>query len=340
MDEVSTGMTAPNQPTMSVCAVVVTHDPDAGLRERLNRVHGQCGAMIIVDNCSGGKNARRVRELAAMPGVELILNPENRGVARALNQGIEPAIARGYHHALMLDQDTVVEGGMVEHLLGVCVSHPDSEHLAAIGAGYRDPAGRPGAAADPVPAQSSGVRAAPWDEVGSVITSGCLLPLAAHRQIGPFREEFFIDHVDTDYCLRARAKGFRVVRTRRALMRHSIGTPTRHRILGWQKWTTNHAPDRRYYMARNDTVLLHEYGGYAAGMWALKGLARSARQCKRIALYEDAKALKMLAVMHGWLDALRGRMGRRFMSRRAATPPRTVPQNSRHSAYSGRRSGP
>ena len=28
------------------------------------------------------------------------------------------------------------------------------------------------------------------------------------------------------------------------------------------KWTTNHSPDRRYYIARNDTVMLREYGGY------------------------------------------------------------------------------
>jgi len=37
-----------------------------------------------------------------------------------------------------------------------------------------------------------------------VITSGSLLPLATYADIGPFREEFFIDFVDTDYCFRAR----------------------------------------------------------------------------------------------------------------------------------------
>jgi len=49
--------------------------------------------------------------------------------------------------------------------------------------------------------------------------------------IGVFREEFFIDRVDFEYCLRAKARGYCVIRTRKPLMSHTIGTPTAHRLL-------------------------------------------------------------------------------------------------------------
>jgi hypothetical protein len=94
-------------------------------------------------------------------------------------------------------------------------------------------------------------------------------------------------------------------------MSHSIGAITRHNLLGFKKWTYNHSPDRRYYIARNDTVLLREYGQYALGLWALKSLSRCIRLCKRIALYEQMKSRKMAAVAQGWWDGVRGHLGPR-----------------------------
>jgi rhamnosyltransferase len=94
-------------------------------------------------------------------------------------------------------------------------------------------------------------------------------------------------------------------------MSHAIGEPTRHAVLGVSKWTTNHSPDRRYYIARNDTVMLREFGGYPLGAWALKSLGRRVRTCKRILLYERFKARKVAAVAAGWWDGVRGRMGPR-----------------------------
>jgi rhamnosyltransferase len=138
-----------------------------------------------------------------------------------------------------------------------------------------------------------------------------LIPLETHAAIGVFREEFFIDYVDLEYCCRARAKGYFVIRTRKPIMSHAIGAITRHSVLWMKKWTFNHSADRRYYIARNDTVMLREYGNYGFGLWALKSFGRSVRLCKRIALYEQMKTSKMIAVAQGWWDGVRGQMGPR-----------------------------
>jgi rhamnosyltransferase len=38
-----------------------------------------------------------------------------------------------------------------------------------------------------------------------LISSGCVISRAAFAKIGPFDEKLFIDHVDIEYCFRARA---------------------------------------------------------------------------------------------------------------------------------------
>ncbi len=296
----------PGQPTHgeTVCAIAVTYHPDAGFPERAARILREADALVIVDNGSGDNEVAMLRGLAVNPSITLALNPDNLGIAGALNIGIERAAALGFAWVLLLDQDTCVEEGMVRDLFTARAAFPDKEQLAVIGSGFMDVNKGSIEASYDAPADA-------WEEVKVAITSGSLIPLAAHAVVGPFREEFFIDSVDVDYCFRARAKGFRVIRTRRVLMSHAIGAATRHSVLWMKKWTSNHSAERRYYIARNDTVLLREYGNYRFGLWVLKSFARSFRLCKRIVLYEGGKTGKLIAVVQGWVDGMRGRLGPR-----------------------------
>ena len=280
-----------------VCAILVSYHPDAELPRRAARILEEAGALVIVDNGSGEETHRMLRRIAADARVSLVLNPTNLGIASALNLGVERARAAGFAWVLLLDQDSDLHAGMLTSLLEVRAAYPEPARVAVTGAGFD-------AQTQPAPGLA-------WEEVESVITSGSLIPLGVHAALGPFRDEFFIDYVDSEYCFRARARGYRVIRTTRPLMSHTIGAPTRHDVLGMTKWTTNHSPDRRYYSARNDTVMLREYGGYAFGSWALKSLARRLRTCKRIVLYERSKARKIAAVSAGWWDGVRGRLGPR-----------------------------
>jgi rhamnosyltransferase len=174
-----------------VCAILVSYHPDADLPRRAARILAQAGALVIVDNGSGGEIHEMLRRIAADARVSLVLNPTNLGVASALNRGVESARAAGFAWVLLLDQDSDLHEGMLTSLIEVRAAYPDPGRVAVIGAGFEEtrPAS-PGAA---------------WQEVESVITSGSLIPLALHAAIGPFRDEFFIDYVDSEYCFRARA---------------------------------------------------------------------------------------------------------------------------------------
>jgi rhamnosyltransferase len=297
-----------------VCAILVSYHPDAELPRRVTRILEQVGALVIVDNGSGAEARAMLDRLAADPRVALILNPTNLGVACALNLGVAQARASAFGWVLLLDQDSDPHEDMLRTLIEVRATYPEPGRVAVIGAGFGEDtqtAREPGMPEPEARQPGASDPGAAWEEVESVITSGSLIPLAVHAAVGPFRDEFFIDYVDSEYCFRARARGYRVLRTTQPLMWHTIGAPSRHTVLGVSKWTTNHSPDRRYYIARNDTVMLREYGGYRFGGWALKSLQRRLRTCKRIVLYEHSKMRKIAAVAAGWRDGVRGRMGPR-----------------------------
>ena len=285
-----------------VCAVLVTFHPDEGLPARIEQVLLEVAALVVIDNGSDEAALGMLRRLSADPRIALVLNFANLGVARALNLGIARAGSMGYAWVLLLDQDTVVDPGMLNAMIGLRAAYPAADRLAVIGAGFRD--------VNTGETRTAGAAEA-WEEVESVITSGSLIALATHAAVGPFREEFFIDYVDSEYCFRARSQGYRVIKTRRALMSHAIGAASRHSIFGVDKWTSNHSPDRRYYIARNDTVMLRDYGHYAAGLWAAKSLGRRIRTCKRVLLYEQMKTAKIRAILEGWWDGVRGQLGPR-----------------------------
>jgi rhamnosyltransferase len=287
-----------------VCAIAVAYHPDAKYPLRVERILRQVGALIIVDNGSDDAELSMLRDLATNSSITLILNGENVGIARALNIGVRRAMALGFKWALLLDQDTWIDDDMVPTLIAVRAAYPDRDRLAVIGSGYRDANG-------PSQEQKDETVGDNWDEAESVITSGSLIPLETYSAVGAFREDFFIDYVDTEYCFRARAKGYRVIRTRTPIMSHAIGAISRFDVLWMKKWTFNHAADRRYYIARNDTVMLREFGHYIFGLWALKSLGRCVRLCKRIALYEQKKGYKIVSVAQGWWDGVRGHMGPR-----------------------------
>jgi rhamnosyltransferase len=289
-----------------VCAVCVTYHPDSNLPERLSKVLRQVAHLVIVDNGSSPAALQMLGSVAANEHVTLIPCQQNLGIARGLNIGMEYALSQAYDFALLLDQDTCVHDDLVSVLTRIYHSHPKKDRLAIVGAGYTD-------------SQHAATRAdesaLASEELETVIGSGSLLSLKSFQDIGPFREEFFIDYVDTDYCERARRKGYLVVQSQRALMVHVIGHPARHHFLWMTKSTRNHSADRLYYQTRNDTVMLRESGKYRAGLWRLKALGRSIRRCKRVLLFEQQKAAKVLGVLHGWRDGLRGRLGERTPTR-------------------------
>lgn len=288
---------APN--SLPVCAVLVSWQPDPQFTQRVTRIREQVDAVIVVDNASSGAAAETIRQIASH--TELLANSTNLGVAAALNRGLAQAQASGYQMALLLDQDSWLEDGMVKHMMTEWQAAA-SELPGVLGAGFQDQGRSESTSVD----STAGA-----DRVDWVITSGSLIDIALWQQLGGFREDFFIDFVDTEYCQRVRKAGRAVLRTRAHLMQHHIGAHTTHRILGHTTHTSNHSANRRYYITRNYMVMLRESGRHPFGLWIPRGILASFKSIRRVVLHETGKFEKLTAIVQGWFDGIRGRMGER-----------------------------
>jgi rhamnosyltransferase len=109
----------------------------------------------------------------------------------------------------MLGQDTTIAPDMVVSLTEIVRSDPHAPQLAIVGSNFKDK----------VTGRLNTTVARPGDpgatETVTTITSGSLVSLTVFQLLGGLRDDFFIDCVDHEYCLRARAHGFRVMITSR-----------------------------------------------------------------------------------------------------------------------------
>lgn len=282
----------------SVCAVVVAFFPDQGLDERLSILLPQVEMLIVVDNTPEVSSSHLLKELLGDEArIHLIENQANVGIAAAMNQGLKLALSNECHWILTIDQDTQCDPDMVRTLRKVneaCEPKP-----AVIGGNYFDP--RNG-----WPKVSVGESDEFFDQK-TVITSGSLIDARIAAEIGGFREDYFIDQVDHEFCLRVRAHGYRVVISRKLVMEHSVGNTggAKLPLLGT---LPNHPPIRKYYITRNTVVILSEYWHQEPG-WCLRRAIRLLLGLGLMALLEKQRIAKIRAFILGIVDGMCRHMG-------------------------------
>lgn len=289
---------SPETAAEAVCAVVVTYFPDEGFAERLTSLLPQVDALVVVDNTPAPGCAQQLMALRKSVGqIRLIENHRNAGIAAALNQGLEHALQTGCKWLLTLDQDTRCYPDMVATLLQV---HEACEPKAAvIGSNYFD-------------SQNHQLKVPAGGETEcleqkTVITSGSLVDADVAQAVGGFREDYFIDQVDHEFCLRVRTHGYRVVISRKPVMEHSVGGPggARLPLLGI---LPNHPPLRKYYIARNTVVTVVKYWRSEPD-WCLRRSVRLLLGLLLMSTLEKQRLAKVRAFAAGFMDGVCRRMG-------------------------------
>lgn len=286
-----------------VSAVVVTYNCGGGIAETLSAILGQVQHIYIVDNGSGRETTQALSQFAASnPSTHLTFNPVNLGIAAAQNQGIARALAAGTEWVLLLDHDSIPEKDMVSRMLeqwqslgdaGVGIVAPLlAEQSLPYAARYLVPRGKLGFSRQRL------TRGENLRDAVMVIASGCLIHAETLRVAGHMREDFFIDNVDHEFCLRARSRGFKILVTGYAVLYHRQGNKTRHNIGGIEVVTSNYAPLRRYYTFRNRMFLLRLHGKRYPFLFAHE-IAASLYDAVRIVLIENGKASKTGHAMRG-----------------------------------------
>ncbi len=291
----------PGPPTrQNTGAVIVLYHPGPDVPQRIAQLKQTVSQVIVVDNTPRpNSNPSLLNSVIQGPGITYLSNPANLGIAKALNQGIAVAAQIGLSWLLMLDQDSTPPQSLLADLASLIQQAPDKDTLALIGINYQDASGK---TAHPVVPGLTPAKA--------VITSGSLLRLDAvqHPNVGPFREDYFIDEVDHEHALRLRRAGFRVALASGVGMPHNLGNMRRATVLGRSIGISNHAPARRYYMTRNRIALAKTYLFFDPA-FVLSRLALTEAESFVILFYEDQKASKLWHMVKGMLHGFTGRMG-------------------------------
>ncbi len=290
---------------MSVHAVVVTYRPELPtLRALLDALQAQVDAIWLLDNGSD-----EVREIAAaLPAnARLVANGDNLGLSAAYNRGVALARAAGAREVLLFDQDSVPDADMVAVLRDALQRLAMNARVAAVGPIYSDIKGGRGYFVRKRGLGLARVDAGDGAEVpvDHLISSGCLFPVEVFDVVGGFAEELFIDYVDTEWCLRARSKGFALYGIAAAHMRHDLGERFLH-LFG--KRIPLHAPLRNRYLFRNGVWLWAR--PWVGWQWRAIDALRLSKIFLALLLFAPNRGPNLRAIACGLADALRGRMGR------------------------------
>jgi rhamnosyltransferase len=294
--------------------LVITFNPSPDFFSNLDILCAQLDRVVLIDNGSKPEIHHLLEREASdrKTSLVVIFNETNLGVATALNQGFQWAIGEGYEQIIAFDQDSLPASGMVEELLRVYDAHPNRDRIAIVVPRVGDPS----AGIDARYLRARGrfffervyCTGDVIDDVSIIITSGSLNNLGIYKKIGSFRDDFFVDYVDTEYCLRAIECGYKIVVACKARLQHRLGNQQMKRLGPLTLRPTHHSPLRWYYISRNRICMYRDYV-FEFPHWALYDLIVASYALLKMLLLEDQKIRKILALFLGTLDGILKRTG-------------------------------
>jgi rhamnosyltransferase len=242
---------------MSSCAVgIVAYHPDLNILTSLLVALSQEQTQIWLFLNSPLTPGQKDQLDAVVPNNLRFLNDgSNAGLGVAYNQLAEAARLAGARALLLFDQDSSPQLGIAGQLSTTFeLLRSNGERPALVGP-LAVSAGRE----DFKPPRRFRYRAArqygsAW-QAEFVLSSGSLLDLDAFVEIGPFREDFFIDAIDIEWCFRSRARGYSCWIDSAVRMPHRLGLGTL-RLPFVNMYLARQPPLRLYTYVRNQVAML------------------------------------------------------------------------------------
>lgn len=307
-------LTPPTHPlgAIRIGAVIVSYNPcSANLLTMLELLVTQVGLVVIVDNAS--ENQDEIGALLQGYNLIFLSNNQNTGIAAAQNRGIAYCLQHGSSHVLLLDQDSTPAPNMVSTLLTACKRLAEQGiRISAVGPCFFEQQSSETSIFRPskttLSASYSGSIAPETIPTDYLIASGSLIPRTTLEVVGSMDEELFIDRVDTDWCLRAKAKGYQAFIAPTAHMCHQLGEKRLRVWFGRWRFVPVHSPVRHYYMFRNSVLLYSRphipLSWILADLSSLLGIALFGIICMPL------RTIRFMYILRGLRDGLRGRAGR------------------------------
>jgi GT2 family glycosyltransferase len=264
--------------------------------------------ILIVDNNSTDGTPTAVRSL--FPNIALIQTGANLGFAAGNNVGLRYALDHGYDYAFLLNNDTEVTPNLLKELLAVAETdstigiigpticyydHPEriwsaggaidwhrgTSEMRGLNQRYHRP--------PPVPSNVDFI-------------SGCALlcRCSVLERVGLLDERFFMYYEETEWCVRAKRAGFRIIQVPQARIFHKIPLDARA-----------NQPYVAYYMTRNRLLFLRATSATLSA-WLNAALLQDLRTCLSLSVRPKWRGRRAHrdAMISAWRDFLQQRFGR------------------------------
>ncbi|TQJ33074.1 glycosyltransferase [Arthrobacter sp. SLBN-122] len=240
----------------TVAAIVTSFNPSVDLISHVSDLRKLVTHILVVDDGSS-QDASPILRTLEEDGVDVVLLPQNSGIANALNEGIRRARTLwGPDWILTMDQDSALGNNYVQNALRSFQNATEK----GMRVGLVSPESHNAKPVKVLNGSQDVIQA--FDPM----QSGCLIPVAVLDEVGLFDESLFIDCVDTDFNLRIRAAGYSTPVGSGCNIEHSLGETRPMTIMGRpvrvggrSLQIIHHSPVRVYYITRNIWIIVRRY---------------------------------------------------------------------------------
>jgi len=288
-----------------VCAIIVTWNIGDQFLPNFRAVVHQVAKIVIIDNGSDTQTVLMLGNIKKQypDKVEIIYNTINEGIGVAQNQGLDIALQTGFEWILLLDHDSRPEQDMVEILLTAFYSSRENGKIGLMAPNKKE---------RNIDKEMKLVVPGffcPWrtfgqdlivENVQTAISSGSLIRKEVFSDIGRFNEAFFMDYIDTEFCLRMNKYGWRITVVRDAVLNHNFGDIQSRKFMGRIIGVTNHSRSRRYTIYRNRVVVWKQYI-FVLPSYIFFDVSMAFYDVLKIILFESGRRNKLKAVFKGML---------------------------------------
>lgn len=294
-----------------ICAVIVTYNIDESFKKNYNSVKNQVDKIIIVDNNSKASSIEILNNLEDnSKKTKIVYNQENVGLSKAQNQGISLALDEKINWILLLDDDSNLSDNMVGKLMKAYWENDDMK-VGILAPNIKDK--------NSFKKQKyifeeglfninrRELKEEYNDDIFTVIASGSLIKTSLIKKIGMMKEKFFIDSIDTEFSLRSKVNGYKILIVRDAIIYHELGKTSTKSIANIKIYPTNHAVFRQYYIFRNRIYVWKKYFLIFPNYVIYEFLA-SIYHLIKIILFERNKMKKLKRALIGIKDGILGKL--------------------------------
>ncbi|WP_341961935.1 glycosyltransferase family 2 protein [Pseudomonas sp. RC10] len=250
-------------------AIIVGFRPDVDVLQKLTAsLLEQVDTLIVVDN--GGALAA-LSAMGISDQVAYIDMGGNAGVGAALNAGFAKAISKNCEYVATFDQDSCASPTLIRELENaMCHARTKDPKCIAVGPAFHDR--REGeinmspfyrTVANTITPTFKSDDSSGLVETDLLITSGMYIKSSGWKMGLTYDESLFVDFTDTEWCFRARDKGYTTYGCTHIKMGHALSDSP---PIKWGKLTFyRYTPLRRYFYFRNTVAILKK--SYTPTAW-------------------------------------------------------------------------